>query len=209
MIRTIGSLVQETSSRVKWFTATSLYIIACTITSSALGASLASVGILIRYTTYYLPINFLVYNGMLGLIGGLAVIYAFSDAGLINLPRPTIMLAVPVTWWRLWGPYKGALAYGAALGLGLTTRIYFGAFYFLCAWCIFKGNVAYGAILMGTYGIARASILFPLSTTVYVYSTNSEKRLKRILSLLEDARLLVAIPLILFGTQLIFSIFLR
>ena len=77
------------------------------------------------------------------------------------------MRAVPVTWWRRWQPYGAALAYGAALGLGLTTRIHFGAFYVVCALAVLGGEPGYGALLMGTYGAARALVLFPASWGAY------------------------------------------
>jgi hypothetical protein len=77
------------------------------------------------------------------------------------------MHAVPVTWWRLWRPYGAALAYGAALGLGLTTRIHIGAFYVLCALAVLQGEPGRGALLLGTYGAARALVLVPASWGAY------------------------------------------
>ena len=74
------------------------------------------------------------------LIGLLALAYAVSDVGLLRLPRPNLTQAVPITWWRRWQPYGAALAYGSALGLGVMTRIPFGAFYVLCTWCVLKGD---------------------------------------------------------------------
>jgi hypothetical protein len=148
MIRTIGSLVQEPFNTKRWLFATSLYTLACISTSILLGASLSSIGMMVHSLISMVDQHVLFRTNIEdALIGGLAIAYALSDMGLFRLPRPTLMNAVPVTWWRWWRPYGGALAYGAALGLGVTTRIQFGAFYILCIWCMFKGNLLYGAIL--------------------------------------------------------------
>ena len=167
MIGTIGSLVEEASDRRRWPLAAGLYAAACLATAALLGAALGAVGHLVRGPVCGgagcpgLP------SAGAWVVGVLAVAYAASDVGLVRLPRPTLMHAVPVTWWRRWRSYGAALAYGGALGLGLTTRIHFGAFYVLCAVSVLTGEVGYGALLMGTYGAARALALVPASWGVY------------------------------------------
>ncbi len=163
MICTIGSLVQEPSNRWRWLLSANLYTLACLGTAMLLGATLGALGHLVGSWIH----NGSVYAEFphLGawIIGLLAIAYALSDLGWLRLPRPILSKAVPITWWRRWGPYGSALAYGAALGIGVMTRIPFGAFYVLCTWCILQGNVAYGALLMGTYGMMRALALLPVS----------------------------------------------
>src|SRR5438552_2517533 len=162
MIRTIGILVQEPLNTRCWFFATSLYTLACISTSILLGVSLSGFGLLVHSFINIVGQHVLLRTSIeYSLLGWLAIAYAFSDSGFFRLPRPRLMKAVPVMWWRWWRPYGGALAYGAALGLGVTTQIQFGAFYILCIWCILKGNLLYGAILIGLYGAARALVLFP------------------------------------------------
>ena len=169
MIATIGSLVEEASDRRRWPLATSLYIAACLGTAMLLGAALGATGHLARSlvcggagcTWWSLAAAWLV--------GILALAYAAADLGLLSLPRPTLLQAVPVTWWRLWQPYGAALAYGGALGLGLTTRIHFGAFYVLCALAVVQGDPGRGGLLMGTYGTARALVLLPASWGAYLH----------------------------------------
>ena len=167
MIGTIGSLVEEASDRRCWPLATSLYIAACLGTAALLGGALGAIGHLAHDLVCggagctWFPLA-----AAWG-VGTLAMAYAASDLGLIRLPRPTLMPAVPVTWWRLWRPYGAALAYGAALGLGLTTRIHFGAFYVLCALAVLHGEPGWGALLLGTYGAARALVLLPASWGAY------------------------------------------
>ena len=206
MIRTIGFLVQEPLNTRCWFFATSLYTLACISTSIILGASLSGFGLLIHSIISIVDQHVLLRTNIENaLIGGLAIAYALSDSSFFRLPRPTLMQAVPVTWWRWWRPYGGALAYGAALGLGMTTRIHFGAFYILCIWCMFKGNLLYGAILMGIYGAARALVLFPTSHYIYGFCTKSEPSLSRLIASLETARVIVAIVLVIFGTYIAVS----
>src|SRR5690348_6690003 len=124
MIGTIGSLVQETSNRKRWLLATSLYTLACVCTAMLLGATLGFLGHSIQPLIHGSAFP----HAGVWLIGLLALAYAMSDVGLLWLPYPTLRLAVPITWWRRWRPYKAALAYGGALGLGVMTRIPFGAF---------------------------------------------------------------------------------
>src|SRR5439155_13600608 len=138
-------------------------------------------------------------------IGLLALAYALSDVGLLRLPRPTLRQAVPITWWRRWRPYGAALAYGAALGLGVMTRIPFGAFYVLCAWCVLKGDPAYGALLMGTYGAARALMIFPASWGLYCHRTAITRWFSGPLFNLWRAQRVLAVTLIMFGSQVLVS----
>lgn len=177
MIGTIGSLVQETSTRWRWLLSASIYTIACLGTAMLLGATLGALGHLIGGIIGSAHIYAMFPHVGAWIIGLLAIAYSLSDLGLLRMPRPILSKAVPITWWRRWGPYGGALAYGAALGLGIMTRVPFGAFYVLCTWCVLQGNVAYGALLMGTYGVMRALVLFPVSwglnrTPITEWATN-------------------------------------
>ena len=167
MIGTIGSLVEEASDRRRWPLAAGLYTAACLATAALLGAALGAVGYLVRGPVCGGAGSPGLPSAGAWVVGVLAVAYAASDVGLVRLPRPTLMHAVPVTWWRRWRPYGAALAYGGALGLGLTTRIHFGAFYVLCAVSVLTGEAGYGALLMGTYGAARGLVLFPASWGAY------------------------------------------
>src|SRR5579872_2939938 len=177
MICTIGSLVQETSTRWRWLLSASIYTIACLGTAMLLGATLGALGHLIGGIIGGAHIYAMFPHVGAWIIGLLAIAYSLSDLGLLRMPRPILSKAVPITWWRRWGPYGSALAYGAALGLGIMTRVPFGAFYVLCTWCVLQGNVAYGALLMGTYGVMRALVLFPVSwglnrTPITEWATN-------------------------------------
>ncbi len=209
MIMTIGSLVQETFERKCWLIAIGLYTIACLATSSLLGALLSSGGLLLRRLSDSSALYTPAFAGGSLLIGILAVAYAISDAGFLRLPRPSVMEAVPVTWWRWWRPYGASLAYGAALGLGFTTRIEFGSFYILCLWCLLKGELLYGTLLMGTYGLVRAFVLLPVSCYAYREGADSRLFLAKFTSQRGNTKIIVAVVLILFGTALLTSTMLQ
>ncbi len=203
MITTIGSLVQETTNRLRWLLATGLYISGCIGTSLILGAALGWLG-------YALPITSggVVNTLARSMVGILAIGYALSDMNFVRLPRPYIMFAVPLAWWQRWRPYGAALAYGAALGVGLTTYVLFTGVYFLFAWCFVQGNPAYGAVLMGTYGVARALTILP--GTWYVFrsrcATSAFERQDRILDQNARARMIIGLVMGLLGTGIIFSV---
>lgn len=203
MISTIGSLVQETTNRLRWLLATGLYISGCMGTSLILGSVLGWLGHFLPITSVH-SINVLVQS----LVGILAIGYALSDMNFMRLPRPYILFAVPLAWWRRWRPYGAALAYGAALGVGLTTYVSFAGVYFLLAWCFVQGNPAYGAALMGTYGVARALTILP--GTWYVFrsrcATSALECQDRILEQQERARMIIASVMILLGTGIVFSV---
>ena len=207
MIGTIGSLVQETANRRRWLLAASLYTVACLGTATLLGAMLGAAGRLLSQGHGAARDASLPAWGA-WLIGVLALAYALSDVGVMPLPRPVLREAVPITWWRWWRPYGAALAYGTALGLGVMTRIPFGAFYVLCVWCVLKGDVAYGAMVMGTYGAARALVMFPASWGVYRHRGALTTWLTSPLFNVWRAQRIVAVALILFGVQTLVSILL-
>jgi hypothetical protein len=197
MIGTIGFLVQETSHRWRWLVATSLYTVACVCAGLLLGALLGALGGLAGHVVWPGPLP---WAGAV-LIGLLAIGYAASDLGGIALPRPTVMHAVPVTWWRRWRPYGAAAAYGAALGAGVTTRVAFGSLYVPWACCLLHGDVAYGAALMGTFGAARALVMFPASWGVWRHRTDAQAWFACSLFDLGRAQGIVAAVLLTFGAQ--------
>ena len=206
MIATIGSLVQEPSDRRHWPLAVSLYAAACTATAALLGATLGATGQLARGLVCAAAGCPWVASAGPWLIGTLALAYAAADLGVIRLPRPTLIHAVPVTWWRRWRPYGAALAYGGALGLGLTTRIHFGSFYVLCALATLPGDPGRGALLLGTYGAARALVLVPASWGVSRHRGAIAAWLTTSPAFdLERAQRFVALVLAAFGAQSIIA----
>ncbi len=215
MIGTIGSLVQETFARRRWWLAIGLYTIGSLCASMFVGMLASGVGLLLRDGVCHSSRC----QGGLGapatwgiVIGLLAIAYAISDLGYLPLPRPVAMYAVPLAWWRRWQPYGASLAYGVALGLGIMTRNPFGAFYVLLAICMLNGSVGYGALLMGTYGAARAIALLAGSWASYRRQGGERgacalrgSELLRLSSRLVPVRMIIACVLFAFGVQLLLS----
>src|SRR5690348_435255 len=104
MIGTIGSLVQETSSRFRWLLATGIYTVACIAAALLLGALLGFTGQGARAIAGSLGLHLPLAHASLWIVGALALAYAASDLGWLRLPRPRLRDAVPITWWRHWRP---------------------------------------------------------------------------------------------------------
>src|SRR5260370_12598356 len=85
MISTIGSLVQETTSRLRWLLATGLYISGCIGTSLIVGTVLGWLGHFLPLTSVH-GVNVLAQS----LVGILAIGCALSDMNFMCLPRPYI-----------------------------------------------------------------------------------------------------------------------
>ena len=205
MIGTIGALVQESSNRWRWLLSASLYTLACVCTSLLLGTGLGVLGHLLQGWVHMAAFNVSYTRLGAWVIGLLALAYAVSDLGWLPMPRPTLAHAVPITWWRWWRPYGASLAYGAALGLGITTFIPFGAFYVICGWCILKGDPLYGALLLGTYGAMRALVIFPISWGLHCRHQPVSEWGSGSLFNQWRAQQVVAFALIMFGTLVLIS----
>jgi hypothetical protein len=202
MIGTIGSLVEEASDRRRWPLAAGLYIAACVSAAALLGAALGAIGHFAGGLVCGGAGCTGLHSAWAWIVGALAISYAAADLGLVRLPRPTLMHAVPVSWWRRWQPYGAALAYGAALGFALTTRIHFGAFYVLCILAVLGGEPDRGALLLGTYGAARALVLVPASWGAYRHRGAVAEWLATSPYFdLERSRRVMAVVLAVFGAQ--------
>jgi hypothetical protein len=108
--------------------------------------------------------------GLLGdeLIGGagpragvaaVAVVGIALGLGEVGLVRPSVMQAPRQTskQWREWlGPVGAPLAWGLDLGSGLTTYVHYGAYWILPLAAVVRGNIGYGALVLGLFGLARA-----------------------------------------------------
>ncbi len=202
MVATIGSLVQETKNFRKWLIAATLYAFALISTSVLLGIALSATGYAVRDAISRVSLPAPLETALpASIIGVLAIAYAVSDLGLIWMPRPILMQAVPVTWWRRWQPYGASFLYGAVLGLGVTTRIPFGAYYVLCSLCLLKGSIIYGALLMGVYGAARALVIFPATWVFASDSCSIQDFVSRPILDARRTQYIVAFALIAFGGQ--------
>lgn len=205
MIGTIGSLVQVTTNRKPWVGALGLYTLGMLGIAVVLGGLLGGLGSLFGSLLPLAGRNLaaILARGILLLVALLAIAYALSDWGWLRMPRPYLLYAVPITWWRRWRPYSAALLYGAVLGLGLTTAMPFGAMYLIWLWAVVHASPLYGAALLGTYALARALTLIPISRFVYRRIGSSEDRLNVVMQRLVPTRDLLAALLVFCGTILV------
>lgn len=158
MVGTIGSLVKGAGKRRLGAVCVALHFVGALTTAGLVGAALGALG---RWTVGLISGPPELDSLLWTLTAATAIAYAGADLGYLRMPRPTIMGAVPVSWWRRWGPQRASVLYGAALGIGVTTRIPFGAFYIVCLWCVIRASPGYGALVFAGYGGARA-LMVPL-----------------------------------------------
>ena len=92
-------------------------------------------------------------------LGGVALVYAAHETGLIELPVPGRDWQVPATWVRE-GFYRSAAVFGGTVGFGVFTRIPYASFPILLAWLVVAGNVWYGLAAGLIYGSMRALSIY-------------------------------------------------
>jgi hypothetical protein len=92
-------------------------------------------------------------------LGGVALVYALHEVGLIDLPIPGRDWQVPATWVRR-DFYRSALIFGGTVGFGVFTRIPYASLPILLAWLFVSGNVLYGVAAGAVYGAARALSIY-------------------------------------------------
>ena len=64
--------------------------------------------------------------------------------------------------WLTAGPLRWAARNGAALGVGVTSRIGFWLWYAIPASALLLGDPLHGALLYGVYGFVRAAAVWPM-----------------------------------------------
>lgn len=147
MITTISPLVQ-----VAWWRGLRsliAYVCASAAAAVGLGALLGTAGgVLLRGLPSQLPLAF---------AGVLSVMAVLHDSGVLHLRLPAYGHSVPQSWWRHWGEVPASAAYGARLGIGVSTAITLAGFYVVLALTILAGDGVAGASVLGTYGVMRAA----------------------------------------------------
>lgn len=143
MVGTIAPLVQR--QRRQWIVSATAFSAAGSLSGGLAGTALAVVG---RATQ---PLHYHSAHFVLPII---AVLVALLELRLVPLPLPTIHQSVPQAWWIRFGPTRGSLAYGAVLGLGVTTVIPFAGFYLILV-AAFLAGLPGGTVIGFAYGLAR------------------------------------------------------
>lgn len=144
MILVITPLVQEaTQPRIWWRMV--CYAGALIASSVGVGFILGAVGALASVPN----------DGMEAMVGSAALLIAAREFGIVRTPLPSLNRLVPREWLRL-GLYRGAILYGAVVGLGFVTRAPYGSYHVLLMLQFLTADPAYGATLGAIYGVARA-----------------------------------------------------
>ncbi len=85
-----------------------------------------------------------------------AVLAGMHDARIIRLPLPLLHRSVPQSWWVEWGWARASIAYGAVLGMGVTTVIPYASFYVVPLAAFMLAQPEFGCWLGTAYGLSRA-----------------------------------------------------
>jgi hypothetical protein len=100
--------------------------------------------------------------GARGLAGSAAVVavvgltLGLTEVGVLKLPVMQAPRQTVKQWRERLGAIGAPLAWGLDLGSGLTTYVPFAAYWLVPVAAVARGNVAYGALLVGVFGLARA-----------------------------------------------------
>ncbi len=87
-------------------------------------------------------------------LGLLAIAYALSELGVINLPSLLGRITGPDLPDQD-RPYRRALVLGGTFGGGLGIGCPMPTYYVLLGWVVAAANPLYGAVLLGVYGLGR------------------------------------------------------
>ena len=144
MVETITPVVH--GGRVRWARGVALHVLGATLTAAAFGAALGAIGALLGAPW-----------GRAGAlaIAGLAAVYAVGELPRLDVAVPQLRRQVP-DWWRTYfSPSVAAFLYGAGLGVGFLTFLTHGTFVVVAAAALAIGDPAWGALVVGAFGIAR------------------------------------------------------
>ena len=95
------------------------------------------------------------------LIGVAATIYSIHELKLVSLPFLERKRQVPSIWRHRYHPYVTAGLFGLLLGAGFTTFIPTSTYHIVTLSTFLQASPKIGMIVMGAFGLARASLLWP------------------------------------------------
>lgn len=90
-------------------------------------------------------------------LSSVATILALREFGRIDFPIPQRSRQTAKTWYGRFGPIGAAWWWGVDLGSGLTTIVTFSGYWLLAITAVMGGSPVYGALVIGLYGLGRAS----------------------------------------------------
>lgn len=141
------------------------------------GPGAYSAGALFGGTLLALPlaaVAVLVPNGDLAIIALLlfVLVCVVAAAAGTRLRLPYSTWVVPREWDQL-PRVVHAFAFGAALGIGVATRIPFAAMHVVLATCILVGSPLMAIASLGTFGLARAAPMILVSRGLAIHADSN------------------------------------
>ncbi len=127
-----------------------LHVLGAGVTAALFGAILGGIGSLLGAPW-----------GRAGAVGVavVALVYALGELPRVGVAVPQLRRQVP-DWWRTYfGPSLAAFLYGAGLGVGFLTFLAHGTLVVVAAAAVAIGEPAWGAVIVGAFGIARGAAI--------------------------------------------------
>ncbi len=147
MVGQIGPLVQVGRKK----TALALHVLGGLVGGVALGVVLGFGGLLLRAALGD------TLNTVFVVVVTAALVYAASvDLGFLRVRPITWERQTPGSWPCSMGHYPGIFAWGADLGVGITTRIPYQSLLVLPIAALFAGDLATAVAITAVYGASRA-----------------------------------------------------
>ncbi len=128
------------------------------------------------------------------IVGSMALLYSLHEFKLVSLPMPQRKKQVPADWRYRYHPHVTGWLFGGLLGLEYATFVPVATLYVVTAAAVLHGSPAYGAALLGLFGLGRAGMLWP----IVLWSGRNLRQLQ-----LDSAHLVPVEPLIHLGNGLL------
>lgn len=174
----LGSMTPlgERSRNQTWWVTWAFYVLGATSAGAAIGAALAALGHLVLA-------SFGVSNGMRAIVLAAVVVAGLLvDFGAFGLRLPTIHRQVRQDWLYAFRGWVYGLGFGAQLGVGAVTIVNTSAIYATLAAAFLTGDLLWGAVVVGTFGLLRA---LPIVSVARVDDEHSFLRVQPTLARLE------------------------
>ena len=162
MADAMNAAVRGNSSKVTWG---SLHLLGSATSSVALGLLLGGLGALLG-ASWQPQAAFVVLT--------IALLYVAREMFHLQIPIPEARRQVPSWWQSFFTPPVTAFLYGSGLGIGFATYLGYGTLAVVAVAAVASGSPLTGAIVMGTFGIARAAAV------IWVASRRAAPDLERV-----------------------------
>ena len=153
MIGTISFLVG--GDRAKWTKAIVSFSVAALVAGAVFGAGLWLIG---NWLKQELGVS--VRPAFMIVIGPLALGYALTLTGRLNLPFRGMKRQVSKLFWDDRGPVIGGAAFGVELGAGLTTFVAQPTYWLLLIWVALVPSLAMAVVAMSVFSLTVVSTVW-------------------------------------------------